>query len=164
MLCLKLKWGSAGLYLLPEIAPAGDRPHRDVYLLRAIHDELMATTFLLSHAKPPRTQRKKRVLAPLRLCVSFAASLASLRSCVRVFASLRLCVSFSASQHQGTLDHPMKDPLRAKIHNHTAVGAVIGLGYVGLPLAVAFAEKGFPVTFVATQCRPFDTAQDRLWH
>ena len=67
---------------------------------------------------------------------------------------------------------PMKDQLRAKIHNHTAVVAVIGLGYVGLPLrhgsgqalAVAFAEKGFPVTFVATQCRPFDTAQDRLWH
>ena len=55
----------------------------------------------------------------------------------------------------------MKDHLRAKIHNHTAVGAVIGLGYVGLllrhgsgqALAVAFAEKGFPVTFVATQCR-----------
>ena len=47
----------------------------------------------------------------------------------------------------------MKDQLRAKIHNHTAVVAVIGLGYVGFPLAVAFAEQGFPVTFVATQCR-----------
>ena len=58
----------------------------------------------------------------------------------------------------------MKDQLRAKIHNHTAVGAVIGLGYVGQALAVACAEKGFPVAFVATQCRPFDTAQDRLWH
>ena len=46
----------------------------------------------------------------------------------------------------------MKDQLRAKIHNHTAVGAVIGLGYVGLllrhgsgqALAVAFAERAFP--------------------
>ena len=39
----------------------------------------------------------------------------------------------------------MKDQLLAKIHDHTAVVAVIGLGYVGLPLAVAFAERGFPV-------------------
>ena len=61
-------------------------------------------------------------------------------------------------------DNGLKDQLFSKIHDHTAVVAVVGLGYVGLPLAVAFAEKGFPVTFVATQCRPFDTAQDRLWH
>ena len=40
--------------------------------------------------------------------------------------------------------HSMKDQLHPKIHDHTAVVAVIGLGYVGLPLAVAFAEKGFP--------------------
>ncbi len=39
----------------------------------------------------------------------------------------------------------MKDQLLAKIQNRTAVVAVIGLGYVGLPLAVAFAEQGFPV-------------------
>ena len=39
----------------------------------------------------------------------------------------------------------MKNQLLTKIHNHAAVVAVIGLGYVGLPLAVAFAEKGFPV-------------------
>ncbi|MFZ1475659.1 MAG: hypothetical protein WAV79_22295 [Anaerolineae bacterium] len=38
----------------------------------------------------------------------------------------------------------MKDQLHPKIHDHTAVVAVVGLGYVGLPLAVAFAEKGFP--------------------
>jgi UDP-N-acetyl-D-mannosaminuronate dehydrogenase len=50
----------------------------------------------------------------------------------------------------------MKDQLLAKIHDHTAVVAVVGLGYVGLLLVVAFAEKGFPVTFAA--------AQDRLWH
>ncbi len=58
----------------------------------------------------------------------------------------------------------MKDQLLSKIHDYTAVVAVVGLGYVGLPLAVAFAEKGFPVTFAAAQCRPFDCAQDRLWH
>ena len=47
----------------------------------------------------------------------------------------------------------MKDQLLAKIHDHTAVVAVVGLGYVGLPLAVAFVEQGFPVTFAAAQCR-----------
>jgi UDP-N-acetyl-D-glucosamine dehydrogenase len=58
----------------------------------------------------------------------------------------------------------MKDQLLSKIHNRTATVAVVGLalrlrsgqGYVGLPLAVAFAEQGFPVTFAAAQCR--------LWH
>ena len=47
----------------------------------------------------------------------------------------------------------MKDQLLSKIHDHTAVVAVVGMplrhgsgqGYVGLPLSVAFAEKGFPV-------------------
>ena len=40
----------------------------------------------------------------------------------------------------------MKDQLLlSKIHTRTTTIAVIGLGYVGLPLAVAFAEKGFPV-------------------
>ncbi len=38
-----------------------------------------------------------------------------------------------------------KDNLLAKIMNHTAVVAVVGQGYVGLPLAVQFAEHGFPV-------------------
>jgi len=36
--------------------------------------------------------------------------------------------------------------LEARIDSTTARIAVIGLGYVGLPLAVAFAEAGFPVT------------------
>ena len=63
----------------------------------------------------------------------------------------------------------MKQHLLTKIQNRTATVAVIGLGYVGLPLAVAFVEQGFPVTFAAAQCRPpsaqlrtcFDCAQDR---
>jgi len=39
----------------------------------------------------------------------------------------------------------MKNQLLTKIHDHSATVAIIGLGYVGLPLAVAFAESGFPV-------------------
>ncbi len=39
----------------------------------------------------------------------------------------------------------MKDQLLRKIQERKAVVAVVGLGYVGLPLAVAFAEQGFPV-------------------
>ena len=39
----------------------------------------------------------------------------------------------------------MKEHLITKIEEHSAVIAVIGLGYVGLPLAIAFAERGFPV-------------------
>lgn len=40
----------------------------------------------------------------------------------------------------------MKDQLVWKIKNRTAKIGVIGLGYVGLPLALAFAEVGFTVT------------------
>jgi UDP-N-acetyl-D-glucosamine dehydrogenase len=39
----------------------------------------------------------------------------------------------------------MKAQLLSRIADRTAVIAVIGLGYVGLPLAVAFAERGFRV-------------------
>jgi UDP-N-acetyl-D-glucosamine dehydrogenase len=39
----------------------------------------------------------------------------------------------------------VKDQLLQKIQDREAVVAVVGLGYVGLPLAVAFAERGFPV-------------------
>ncbi|HYN22310.1 MAG TPA: nucleotide sugar dehydrogenase [Thermoanaerobaculia bacterium] len=35
--------------------------------------------------------------------------------------------------------------LRKRIENRTAKVGIIGLGYVGLPLALAFAERGFPV-------------------
>ncbi len=39
----------------------------------------------------------------------------------------------------------IKDTLVAKLLDHTAVVAILGLGYVGLPLAVVFAEAGFKV-------------------
>ena len=45
--------------------------------------------------------------------------------------------------------------LEQKIKNHKAKIAVIGLGYVGLPLAVAFAQKGFRVFGI-------DTSQQRI--
>ncbi len=35
--------------------------------------------------------------------------------------------------------------LKAKLENRTATISVLGLGYVGLPLAVEFAKVGFPV-------------------
>ena len=35
--------------------------------------------------------------------------------------------------------------LKSKIHNRDACIAVIGLGYVGLPLAIRFSEEGFKV-------------------
>lgn len=41
-----------------------------------------------------------------------------------------------------------KDALIQKFQNHTATVAVLGLGYVGLPLAVVFAEAGFRVVGV----------------
>ncbi len=45
--------------------------------------------------------------------------------------------------------------LTTKILNHRAIVAVVGLGYVGLPLAVAFARKGFSVMGV-------DTSRERI--
>ena len=50
----------------------------------------------------------------------------------------------------------MKDQLLNRIHDHTATIAIIGLGYVGLPLAVAFAEKGFPVVGIDVDPRKVD--------
>ena len=39
----------------------------------------------------------------------------------------------------------MKNELISKIKNKESAVAVVGLGYVGLPLAVVFAEAGFSV-------------------
>src|SRR5262249_44882639 len=38
-----------------------------------------------------------------------------------------------------------QNTLAAKIRERTAVVGIIGLGYVGLPLAKAFSARGFPV-------------------
>ena len=50
----------------------------------------------------------------------------------------------------------MKHQLLTKTHDHSATVAIIGLGYVGLPLAVAFAEKGFPVVGIDVDNRKVD--------
>jgi UDP-N-acetyl-D-glucosamine dehydrogenase len=47
----------------------------------------------------------------------------------------------------------IKDQLLTKITDHNAVIAIVGLGYVGLPLAVAFAERGFPVIGIDVDAR-----------
>ena len=39
----------------------------------------------------------------------------------------------------------MKDQVLAKIHDRSAVIGVVGLGYVGLPLAMEFCKAGFRV-------------------
>jgi UDP-N-acetyl-D-glucosamine dehydrogenase len=44
------------------------------------------------------------------------------------------------------LNHPVAAALAEKIKNRTARVGVIGLGYVGLPLAVEYAQEGFHVT------------------
>ena len=44
-----------------------------------------------------------------------------------------------------TSDNPIETQLLARFDNRSAVIAVIGLGYVGLPLAMEFAEAGFKV-------------------
>lgn len=48
--------------------------------------------------------------------------------------------------HSSTLQSDVQVGLLNKIHNRTAQVFVLGLGYVGLPLATQFAKSGFPVT------------------
>jgi UDP-N-acetyl-D-glucosamine dehydrogenase len=40
---------------------------------------------------------------------------------------------------------PVKDALLNSLHDHSAKISVLGLGYVGLPLAMAFSEAGFQI-------------------
>ena len=52
--------------------------------------------------------------------------------------------------------------LEAKIASKTARIAVVGLGYVGLPLAVEFAREGFPVVGVDIDARKVDLLSKRV--
>jgi len=52
----------------------------------------------------------------------------------------------------------MKDLLLEKISSRTSRVAVIGLGYVGLPLATTFAEAGFQVTGIDMDQQKVDSA------
>ena len=46
--------------------------------------------------------------------------------------------------------------LKKRIMSRTATVAVVGLGYVGLPLAVAFAQKGYKVKGIDVARRRVD--------
>ncbi len=50
----------------------------------------------------------------------------------------------------------MVSPLVEKIRTREAKVGVVGLGYVGLPLGMAFAEAGFPVTGLDIDKRKID--------
>ena len=54
-----------------------------------------------------------------------------------------------------TLD--TRQTLIEKLRNRTAKVAVVGMGYVGLPLAVVFAEAGFQVTGIDLDARKVET-------
>ncbi|MGW8249893.1 MAG: nucleotide sugar dehydrogenase [Anaerolineales bacterium] len=53
----------------------------------------------------------------------------------------------------------IKETLLDRLHQRTASVAVLGLGYVGLPLAVVFAEAGFRVTGIDPDQKKVDTIQ-----
>jgi UDP-N-acetyl-D-glucosamine dehydrogenase len=55
------------------------------------------------------------------------------------------------------MNDSVKQSLMTKLSYRTASVAVLGLGYVGLPLAVAFAEAGFVVTGIDPDKRKVDT-------
>ena len=50
-----------------------------------------------------------------------------------------------------------RESLIQKFHEKKALIAVLGMGYVGLPLAVVFAEAGFHVTGIDTDARKIDS-------
>src|SRR5947207_15039993 len=50
-----------------------------------------------------------------------------------------------ASPRRSAKTRPVAQSLEQRLENHTARLAVIGLGYVGLPLAVEMAQAGFEV-------------------
>ncbi len=52
--------------------------------------------------------------------------------------------------------------LEAKIDSKTARIAVVGLGYVGLPLAVEFAREGFPVVGIDIDARKVESLNQRI--
>ena len=52
--------------------------------------------------------------------------------------------------------------IQKKIENQTAYAGVIGLGYVGLPLAVTMAKAGFSVTGIDVDRRKIEYIQDGI--
>jgi UDP-N-acetyl-D-glucosamine dehydrogenase len=56
-----------------------------------------------------------------------------------------------------TTDSSVAEALQDKIRNRTARVGIVGLGYVGLPLAVEFAQAGFDITGIDVQQSKIDT-------
>lgn len=63
-----------------------------------------------------------------------------------------------SENRDGNIDD-VAQTLRQKIQSHTANVAVIGLGYVGLPLAVEMGKVGFAVTGVDTSARKVELVE-----
>ncbi len=55
------------------------------------------------------------------------------------------------------MTNTIQETLLTKLRQRTAQVAILGLGYVGLPLATVFAEAGFTVTGVDPDQRKVDT-------
>ena len=55
------------------------------------------------------------------------------------------------------MSETIKQTLLKNLKDHTATVAILGLGYVGLPLAVVFAEAGFHVTGIDPDQRKVTT-------
>jgi len=55
------------------------------------------------------------------------------------------------------MNNQLKDTLLTQLRNKTALVAILGLGYVGLPLAVVFAEAGYTVIGIDPDRRKVDT-------
>jgi len=58
----------------------------------------------------------------------------------------------------------MKQTLLDQLHNRTAKVAILGLGYVGLPLAVVFADAGFEVIGIDPDQRKVDSIRSGVSH
>jgi UDP-N-acetyl-D-glucosamine dehydrogenase len=62
---------------------------------------------------------------------------------------------------QSTLDHAVQgdlaQKLKTRLENRTAKIGIMGLGYVGLPLALLFSEQKFPVTGFDIDKKKVDT-------
>ena len=57
------------------------------------------------------------------------------------------------------MNNQLKDTLLTQLRNKTARVAILGLGYVGLPLAVVFAEAGYTVIGIDPDRRKVDTVK-----
>jgi UDP-N-acetyl-D-glucosamine dehydrogenase len=58
---------------------------------------------------------------------------------------------------------PIKDALINSLLDHSAKIGILGLGYVGLPLAAAFGEAGFQVTGIDPDPRKINCKTEENW-